>query len=872
MKYYPLPLLSLLLLCLCAKSQEHPYWRDMNVLSVNKQPPRTTFMTYEKESDALVAKYESSTYYQLLNGVWKFYFAEDQRLLPDNITGADTDISAWHDIKVPGNWEMQGFGTAIYVNQPYEWQPRNPQPPLLPDATPVGVYRRDIEIPAQWDGRDIYLHLAGAKSGVYVYLNGQEVGYSEDSKDPAEFLLNPYLRKGKNVLVVKMYRWSTGSYLECQDFFRMSGFERDVFLWSQDKTAVHDFKVISTLDDTYRNGVFKLNVDVKNTSASDSRVVVNYRLLDSGKKEVAAGSQEITINPGQIQTLNFSTGLDGVKTWTSEAPNLYKLLIAVKHDGGKTEYIPFNVGFRRIEIKESEYIINGRKQMLFYVNGQPIKLKGVNIHETSQYTGHYVTPEQMRRNFELMKLNNINSVRLSHYPQDRRFYEMCDEYGLYVYDEANIESHGMRYGLHKGGSLGNNPGWLDNHIDRTRNMYERNKNYPCITIWSLGNEAGNGYNFYQTYLWIKEREKAGMNRPVCYERALWEWNTDMFVPQYPSAAWLEEIGEKGTDRPVVPSEYAHAMGNSTGNFHGQWNAIYKYPHLQGGYIWEWIDHALLVKNKDGKEFWAYGGDFGNDMPSDGNFVADGLIGPDQVPHPAMNEVKYNHQNVGFRAVDINKGMVEITNRFYFTDLSKYQIKYKLLKNEKVIKEEILPLDLAPQAKKVVTLPIPLGDMLEYESKVEYFVNFEVVTKQSEPLVSAGHVIAYDQFEILYKTEPQTFVSKGPKLNTTDDGKTLVVSSSKVNFIFDLEKGMVTSYKVNGEEYFKDGFGLQPNFWRAPTDNDYGNGAPRRLQIWKESSRNFKLNSYDMFYQDEAVVIKADYLLAAGNDYIVTYNI
>lgn len=846
-----------------------PYWRDMQVLSVNKQYPRTAFMSYGSEDGALSGKYEDSRYYKSLNGVWKFYFTEDQRQLPAGITDAGTDAGNWSDINVPGNWEMQGFGTPIYVNHPYEWQPRNPQPPLLLDATPVGVYRRDIEIPTDWQGRDIYLHLAGAKSGVYVYLNGKEVGYSEDSKNPAEFRINPYLQEGKNTLAVKMYRWSTGSYLECQDFFRLSGFERDVFVWSQPRTAVQDFRVISTLDDSYGKGIFRLSVDIKNTGHAPSLAKVSYRLLTGDRETVLSGDKELWVDPEHQATAGFSAELPDVQAWTSEHPNLYKLLITVAQEGKTAEYVPFHVGFRRIEIKESDAVINGKKQTLFYVNGQPIKLKGVNIHEISQYTGHYITPGEMRRNFELMKQNNINSVRLSHYPQDRRFYEMCDEYGLYVYDEANIESHGMYYALRKGGSLGNNPDWRENHIDRTRNMYERNKNYPSVTIFSLGNEAGNGYNFYHTYLWLKERERKLMNRPVNYERALWEWNTDMYVPQYPSASWLEEIGKSGADRPVVPSEYAHAMGNSTGNLYGQWNAIYQYPHLQGGYIWEWIDHALLTKDKEGKEYWAYGGDFGTDTPSDGNFVADGIVGPDQKAHPAMSEVKYTHQNIGFRAVDSLVKEIEITNRFYFTNLSKYQVKYKIMQNGKVIRETLVPVNLPPQGKKIISINYP---PLKNEPKAEYFVNFEVTTKQPEPLLPAGHLIAYDQFRLSFRPEAKVYEGTGARLSVSDSDGVVSISSGNVSFAFDTKKGIATSYKVNGTEYFAEGFGIQPNFWRAPVDNDYGNGAPERLQVWKQSGKNFAISHYKVEEEGRNVILTVHYQLVAGNEYIVACTV
>lgn len=868
---------KLLLICLLVTSiaklsavEKLPYWRDLQVIAVNKEKPRTTFMSYDNKSDAMTQKYENSKYYKLLNGTWKFLYADAYKDIPDNATEANTNTSSWSDIKVPGNWEVQGFGTPIYINHGYEFQPRNPTPPLLPDANPVGVYRREIDIPTDWMTRDIYLHLAGAKSGVYVYINGKEVGYSEDSKDPAEFLINKYIQPGKNSLAIKIFRWSTGSYLECQDFFRISGIERDVFLWSQPKSAVNDFRVISTLDDSYKNGIFKLGVDVKNTANTVSNLNVKYELIDKDGKTVSGSSNAATIDPNSKKTIDFAANLNNIATWTSEHPNLYKLLITIEKGNETLEVVPFNVGFRRIEIKESDYIINGKKQTLFYVNGQPIKLKGTNIHEVSQNGGHYVTPEEMRRNFELMKQHNINTVRLSHYPQDRKFYEMCDEFGIYVYDEANIESHGMYYNLKKGGTLGNNPDFLESHMTRTENMFERNKNYPSVTIWSLGNEAGNGYNFYQTYLWLKEKDKNLMNRPLNYERALWEWNTDMYVPQYPSAAWLEEIGAAGADRPIVPSEYAHAMGNSTGDLNGQWNAIYKYPHLQGGYIWEWIDHALLAKNKDGKAFWAYGGDFGIDQPSDGNFVADGLIGPDQKPHPAMAEVKYNLQNIAFEAFDLKSGKIKITNRFYFTDLSNYQIKYKILKNGTKIKEANLPLNLAPQTSKEVVIPV---SSLKAESGVEYFVNFEVTTKTAEPLIPVGHIIAYDQFELPITARTHEYkAGNAPQLNIADQNGVVTVSSSKVNFVLDTKKGIISSYQVDGQEYFKDGFGIQPNFWRGPNDNDYGNGAPKRLQVWKQSSKNFNIADYKATKEENNVVLTLDYLLAAGNHYIMNYKI
>lgn len=849
---------------------EKPYWQDVQAFAINKEYPRTAFMTFPDRANALTGKYENSPFYKLLNGTWKFYFVDAYKQLPENITDPKTDASGWKDIKVPGNWEVQGFGVPIYSNLGYEFQPRNPQPPQLPENNPVGVYRRDFDVPVNWVGRDIFLHLAGVKSGAYIYLNGQFVGYSEDSKSAAEFNISKFVKAEKNTLVVKVFRWSTGSYLECMDFWRISGIERDVFIYSQPKTSVNDFRVVSTLDDAYKTGVFKLEVDVRNTETNDRNATVQYELLDKKGVVIAKSEELCTVKANAKATVVFNKTLPDVATWSSEQPNLYKLLITVKENNAVSEVIPFNVGFRRIEIKQTaELNPSGKPHTLLFVNGQPIKFKGVNIHEHDPKTGHYVTEELMRKDFELMKQNNLNAVRLCHYPQSRRFYEMCDEFGLYVYDEANVEAHGMFYSLSKGGGLGNNPEFLNPIMERTINMFEHNKNYPSVTFWSLGNEAGNGYNFYLTYLWVKNADKKLMNRPVNYERALWEWNTDMYVPQYPTAKGLDSLGRIGTDRPVMPSEYAHAMGNSTGNLWEQWQAIYKYINLQGGFIWDWVDQGLLEVDKNGKEYYAYGGDYGVDQPSDGNFLCNGLVLPDRTPHPALTEVKYVHQNVGFEAVDLSKGEIKITNRFYFTNLSKYSVTYKLLANDNVLKSGKLELNIEPQGSKIISIAV---DKLLPKAGVEYFINFEVKTLVPEQLIPVGHVIAYDQFRLPFEKEKQNYTAKGDKLQTTEEAENVTISSPNVYFSFNKKTGIVSSYKVNGREYFQDGFGIQPNYWRAPNDNDYGNGAPKRLQVWKQESSNFNVKSVKVENSENTVQLIINYKLSTGNVNAITYTV
>ena len=864
----------IILCCLCLPqttlAENLPYWKDMYVTSVNREAPRSAFMTYATKDQAATGRYESSPYYQLLNGTWKFFYTDSHNDLPDNITAADVNTDAWSDITVPGNWEMQGFGTAIYTNYVYDFWPYKPQPPMLPDAIPVGVYNRKFSVPDDWSGRDIYLQLAGAKSGCYVYVNGKEVGYNEDSKNPADYLLNDYLQSGENTLTLKIYRYSTGSFMECQDFWRLSGIERDVFIYSQPKAAVNDFRVTSTLDDTYKNGIFRLSVDLKNHNEATADLTVSYELVAGNGNTVATEEKSVQVSSKELNTISFETEIPDVKTWTSEHPNLYKMFITVKENGTVSEVVPYDVGFRRIEIKEiDQKSANGNNYVVLLINGQPIKLKGVNIHEHDPKTGHYVSEDLMRKDFELMKQANINTVRLCHYPQDRRFYELCDEYGIYVYDEANVESHAMFYDLKKGGTLGNNPDWLPIHIYRTENMFERNKNYPCVTFWSLGNEAGNGYNFYQTYLWMKEADKDIMNRPVNYERAQWEWNTDMYVPQYPGATWLEKIGNYGSDRPIAPSEYAHAMGNSTGSLWDQWKAIYKYPNLQGGYIWDWVDQGLEKTDEQGQTFYAYGGDFGKNMPSDGNFCCNGIVNPDRNPHPAFNEVKYVHQNVAFEAVDLATGKFKVINRFYFTNLKKYAITYQVKENNKVVRSGKVSLDIEPQSSEELDINV---SGLKEKVGTEYFVEFHVTTTEPESLLPIGYEIAKEQFQLPILPLARTFTTSGSALSCETDGDILKVSSSKVNFEFNKSTGLVTSYKVGSTEYFSDGFGIQPNFWRAPNDNDYGSQEPKRLQIWKESSKNFNVVDASAEMDGNDAVVKATYLLAAGNLYIIEYRI
>ncbi|MEG1634981.1 MAG: glycoside hydrolase family 2 TIM barrel-domain containing protein [Rikenellaceae bacterium] len=835
-------------------AQVKPEWQNEKVVSVGTNPPRTVFMSYDSREAAIANDYNAAKNYVSLNGDWNFIYTDDHKQLNISDVVSPSSTATWNKIKVPGNWEMQGYGVPLYTNHPYEFAPFNPKPPVLPDAVPVGVYKRIVDIPFAWLDGDIFLHIGGAKSGVYLYINGQKVGYSEDSKNPAEYTINKYVKEGLNDITLVMYRWSTGSFLECQDFFRLSGFERDVYLYAQPKTRINDFKVIASMDSTYTKGLMKLDVELSNSYNDKEEITFYYELVNEKGEIIKYYTADRTLPANGRDTVNFDAVLANIKPWSAETPNLYTLVMRIKKEGRFIEYVPFKIGFRNIEIKGNQYL----------VNGQPVLIKGVNMHEHNDTTGHYVDEKTLRKDLELMKKNNINAIRCSHYPQQRRFYELCSEYGFYVCDEANIESHGMGYDLKKGRTLGNNPDFLNSHMYRTKNMYERNKNFPCVTFWSLGNEAGNGYNFYQTYLYLKSVDSI---RPVQYERALLEWNTDIYCPQYPSAANFERWGQMQTDRPYIPSEYAHGMGNSTGNLRDQWEQIYKYPNLQGGFIWDWVDQGLWT-DKDGG-YWAYGGDFGVNSPSDGNFVCNGMINPDRTPHPALTEVKRVYQNFHFTPVDLSKGVVNIKNGNFFVGSDKYNFSYEVLANGKTVKSGVLSgVNIAPTANKNINIPI--GQIIK-KPGTEYALNISVKTKTDEPLLGVGYEVAADQFVLAAPAEKTPYIAAG-KVAVDNGAASITLTSPKVEFAVNKKTGVVTSYKVMQREYISDQFGFQPSFWRGPTDNDYGSRMPSRMQAWKQATKNPDITSVKTSTSDTYAVVTVCYKLPYGASMDVAYKV
>lgn len=824
-----------------SSAQDVPNWKNLDVYSVNAETQRTELIFHPTWEDALSKDFEQGANYVDLNGTWKFKYHDSQADM-DPAIGAVTSAQtvSWDDIKVPGNWEVQGFGIPVYVNTDFEFMTWNPKPPFIPDENPAGVYFRTFTVPQDWAGRQVYLNLAGAKSGVYVYVNGMEVGYNEDSKDLARFNITKYLREGDNDLVLKMYRYSTGSYLECMDFFRISGIERDVYLSSEKYDTRFDINIISSLDEACKDGIFRLELSALPTRDLD----VSYQLIDKNGEAVLKDCR--LVNGGKAMMEGV---VENVRKWSAETPELYTLLLCVEG-----EYTRFNVGFRRFEIKGDRFLVNGK----------PVKFKGVNLHETDPYTGHYVTRERMLQDLRLMKENNINGIRTCHYPQPRMFYDLCDSLGFYVYSEANLESHGMFYDLDK--TLGNKPEWYTNHIYRILNMYYRTRNYACVSILSLGNEGGNGCNFYNAYNEVKALEKDGMNRPVCYERAEFEWNTDMIVPQYPSDDWFRQFGENSPGRPVCPSEYAHSMGNSTGSLDLQWEYIYKYDHMQGGFIWDWVDQALAKYDEDGNfMFWAYGGDFGENMPSDGNFVCNGVVGPDREPHPGLAEVKYVYQDIKFTSEDPSSGRFNIFNRFYFNDLSKYELRWSVLADGKVVRKGKMHFDTPAQEGEDFMVKLP-----KLRKRKGYHINFDMVTTEASPLLKKGHVIATEQF-LLKEAGKKAYQPKAGACEVIEDDGSLVIRSKKVELVYDKAKGYVTSYKVKGREMLADGFGIRPNFWRAPNDNDYGNGWPVRTQAYKTASREFNASAVAE-KTAEGAVLKVSYVLPTGNVYDVAYEV
>ncbi len=803
----------------------HPELENPAIQGINKEDARAYFVSYENRDAALRNDKHTSSRFIGLNGTWKFNFVTGVSNRIKNFADTGLDISEWDEIDVPSNMEMKGYGYPIYTNVQYEFYPQwNFKPPFVNDLEKnnIGYYRRDFEIPREWDGKQVFVFFGSIKSVGFVWVNGKRVGMSKDSKTPQEFDITKYIKPGKNSIAVEVFRWSDAAYLECQDFWRLSGIPREVYIYAQPKVRLRDFYAKATLDENYVHGVFDMDVELKNHTGKPAQSTFGYEIIDNAGKTLISDSKSISITD-TTGVLNFKASLPNVNAWSAETPHLYTLLLSLKDDKGNlTESTSIKIGFRTSEVK------NG----LYLVNGKPVLIKGVNLHEFHETTGQVVNEDDVILDLQRMKELNVNAIRLSHYPQPEFFYALANKYGFYVVDEANVESHGMGYDRSVGRSLGNNLEWTEAHLFRTRNMFERTKNHTSVVIWSLGNEAGNGYNFYQTYLFLKSRDNM---RPVQYEQAGREWNTDIVCPMYAKPQHIEHYAKTYTDRPLILCEYSHAMGNSMGNLKDYWEIIERYPQLQGGFIWDWVDQGLAVEDENGK-YWAYGGDFGPEgTPSDGNFIINGVVFPDRSLKPHSLEVKHVYQNIGFEPEDLDKGLIKITNKFFFTNLQKYNFSYEITANGKVVKSgKLAELKTAPQQSDIVKIDFR---GVKARPGVEYFVTISAKTKQAENLLPTGWEIASQQIKLPFEAaKPQFDSSKTGKVSFTQ-GASIDITGNGFSLAIDSKSGIITSYKSNGKELILNEFGPRPAFWRAPTDNDYGWRMQRMCRLWKEASEN-----------------------------------
>jgi len=837
-----------------------PEMENPAVFSRNAEPPHATFIPFDSSRDALKKNFTESPFYLSLDGLWKFKWVAHPADRPRGFFKESYDVSPWTDFPVPANWEFKGYGQPIYLDEANAFRGDPPQVPH--DNNPVGSYRRSFTVPDNWKGRQVFLHFGGVNSAFFVWVNGRDVGYSEDSKTPAEFNITEYLRPGENSLSLQVFRFSDGSYLEAQDMWRISGIERSVYLYSTPPVSIRDFYAVAGLDDSDKDGTLRIRASLKSWLGSPVR---GYRmeaeLFDSQTRSVLrmplAGPE--TIDPRADAEFFGEKIASSPLTWTAETPNLYRLVLSLKDQSGKiVEAVSCHVGFRNVEIKDGRLLING----------VPIYIKGVNRHEHDPQNARVVTEELMLEDIRLMKQFNINAVRTSHYPNNPRWYELCDEYGLYVIDEANIESHGISFDPDK--TLANKPEWQAAHLDRTRRLVERDKNHPSVIIWSLGNEAGDGINFQATYAWIKARDST---RPVQYEGAKKNPHTDIYCPMYARIPQLKDYAGTEQTRPLIMCEYAHAMGNSVGNLQDYWDVIYANRQLQGGLIWDWVDQGILRTDAEGEPFWAYGGDFGpQEIPTAKNFCCNGLVLPDRQPHPHIWEVKKVYQTIKTRPLDLKSGMVRIENKFDFTSLQSFVCRWRIEGEGKLIGQGMLPrLDLKPHQSAEVKVPIPA---FEPEPGVEYFLTLSWRTAGPQCLIPAGHEAAWDQMKLpVFKPAGREIeVENLPPLTLSETGGLFSVEGPNFLILFDKTSGTISSLKYEDTELLKSG--PIPDFWRAPTDNDYGNDMPVRCAAWREAGAKRIVKSVRAKrFGAQRVDIEVKAVLPAGNsDHSVTYRI
>lgn len=828
----------IVLLCWLSLLESHAAdlkeWEDKAVTGVNREDSRATFWYYNSEKDAVNGGYYQCYSNLCLNGKWKFSFAENPSSRVVDFYKTDYDVSEWDEIDVPGSWPLQGYDKPIYVNHPYEFALKNPYPPKAPrEWNPVGSYRRDFIIPDDWKNNRIVLHFGAVKSSFYVWINGKKVGYSQDSKMQAEFDITSYVHPGKNILAVEVYRFSIGSYLECQDFWRLAGIKRDVWLYSTPKTYIKDITVKSTLTDDYKNGYFHLDVAMEAKDKS-SQGEISVKLLSDDKSIIYEDKRPISIKKGKQKHFSFEKVLHDISYWTAETPNLYTLVIESNIEGYNKSYVSTKIGFRTIEIKNSQLLINGK----------PIYIRGVNRHEHHPNYGHYVPKETVEKDVELMKKFNINAVRTCHYPADPYFYELCDKYGLYICDEANIESHGLGAALQAPYDpkkhIADDLSWEKIHHDRIFRMVERDKNHPSVIIWSMGNECGDGVIFRNGYRMLKIKDPT---RLVQFEQAGTQSHTDIFCPMYMRMDKVRNYAlANDTYRPLILCEYAHAMGNSLGNFQDYWDLFEAYPNLQGGFIWDWVDQGL-EDYRDGVRFFDYGGAYGmQDFRNDKAFCLNGLMNPDRIPNPHAYEAKKVLQGVRVKLTDTNKTEFEITNNLSFTNLNEYKQIWKLMADGNVVESGILDLSVSPLSSIRFTVPYKTA----ITNDKEWFLNFEFRTYEKKNLLPKDYRVAYEQIPLNYfRQKIQEIHNTNEGLEIEEDENNLIIRGKDFKVRINKNNGALSDMTMDTFNFLKSD--VRPDFWRVKIDND----GWFKDKFWKTAHERSTLDSiwYEKIYKN-----------------------
>ena len=803
-------------------------WHDLQVNEVNRLKLHTNYFAYENETLALAGQMDKSANFISLHGAWKFNWVKDADKRPTDFYKTDLDDSAWKTMNIPANWEMNGFGVPEYVNTGFAWRGHFDQkPPAVPvKDNNVGSYRRIINIPDSWDGKQVIAHFGSVTSNIYLYVNGQYVGYAEDAKVAAEFDITPYLKKGDNLIAFQTFRWCDGSWCEDQDFWRLSGVARDSYLYARD-AAVHltNIKITPDLQNNYEDGVVQIYAEVK------GQPVIEYKLLNHNGIEII--KSDANFKKRVNDTAQFT--IKNVKKWSAEGPYLYTLVATVKDQKGNiVEVVPQKVGFRKVEIVNSQLL----------VNGQPVLIKGADRHEMDPDGGYVVSRERMIQDIKIMKRLNINAVRTCHYPDDPVWYELCDEYGLYVTAEANQESHGFGYG---NDAEAKKPEFAKQILERNQHNVEMYFNHPSVIVWSLGNETVNGDNFIAAYKWIKEQDKS---RPVQFEQAgRTGENTDIFCPMYYSHDGCDKYSKDDKfTRPLIQCEYNHTMGNSSGGLKEYWDMVRKYPKFQGGYIWDFVDQALhrnpvkpmsvkdnLTYAQYNKIKYTYGGDYNDYDPSDNNFNCNGVIGPDRQLNPHAYEVAYEYQNIWAEAVDLQAGKISVYNEHFFRNLANYQLVWTLLQDGKAVQNGTVDkLDVAPQQKTTLTLPYQIP------AEGEVLLNIEFRLKKAEPLMEAGQMVAYRQLEVRTANAAAAVVAEGKlKVENKKKETEIKVLNDFIDIEFDKATGLLKEYEVNGVDLLGEGGTLKPNFWRAVTDNDMGAQLQKKFRVWRAPALNLQ---------------------------------